>query len=426
MQSLGKHILVEFFNCDPDALNDVPVIESAMVKAATRAGATVINSDFHHFSPHGVSGVVIIEESHLALHTWPEYQYAAADLFTCGEEVDPWLAFDGMKEALNSQNYSVLELHRGPLNLLKRIPFNAENFRQIVEQRLQHFPPKRNIWFTDKDENIALSIRAKGELLFDKTSAYQRTRVYDSYGFGKVLTIDNMIMCTERDEAHYHEMICHPAIFAHKNVKDVLIIGGGDGGTAQQVLKHAGVEKVILVEIDANVIEASKLHFGSISSVFRQPRLEVRIEDGIEYLKNSADASFDVIIIDGSDPVGPAKGLYSETFYRDCKRALKKNGILVTQGESPVFNREVFVALNQCLTDIFPKEQVHVLLFHIFTYPTGIWSFQIAAKSALDMLNINKKETDHFVQKQQLKYYNSDIHASAFVLPNYVRELLKD
>jgi len=115
--------------CDPDVLNDVPTIEKAMVEAATKANATVISSDFHHFSPWGVSGVVIIQESHLAIHTWPEYQYAAVDLFTCGDEVDPWLAFDNLKEALNSQTYSVLEMHRGPINLLKRIPYNAEGYR---------------------------------------------------------------------------------------------------------------------------------------------------------------------------------------------------------------------------------------------------------------------------------------------------------
>ena len=309
MQALGRHILVEFLNCDPGALNDVPKIESSMVSAATLAGATVINSDFHHFSPYGVSGVVIIEESHLAIHTWPEYQYAAADLFTCGENVDPWLAFDHMKEALESKNYSVLELHRGPLNLLKRIPFNAENFREIVEQRLQHYPPKRSVWFTDKDENFALSLRAKGKLLYDKSSDYQRTRVFDSFGFGKVLTIDNMVMCTERDEAHYHEMICHPALFAHKNVERVLVIGGGDGGTVREVLKHDRVKSVTMVEIDAHVIEASKKHMPTLSSAFDHPKLDVRIEDGIQFVTETKNATYDLMLVDGSDPVGPAKAM---------------------------------------------------------------------------------------------------------------------
>jgi spermidine synthase len=425
MDALGRHILVEYMNCEPEALNDVPRIESSMVEAATRAGATVINSDFHHFSPYGVSGVVIIEESHLAIHTWPEYQYAAVDLFTCGDEVDPWIAFDHVKEALESKNYSVLELHRGPLNLLKRIPFNAENFRQIVEERLEHFPPKRSIWFTDKDENVALSIRARGKLLYDKSSDYQRTRVFDSYGFGKVLTIDNMVMCTERDESHYHEMICHPAIFAHGNVKDVLVIGGGDGGTVRDVLKHESIESVTMVEIDANVVEASKEHLPTISSAFDHAKLDLKIEDGIRFVKNAKASSYDLILIDGSDPVGPAKGLFSEAFYRNCQKLLREDGILVTQGESPAFNREVFVELNRCLKSIFPVDQVHVMLFHIFTYPTGLWSFQMATKNSRNILSVDAEKIDTFAQKESLKYYNSAIHQSAFALPTYVQDLIK-
>ncbi len=425
MDSLGRHILVEYMNCAPEALNDVPRIESSMVEAATRAGATVINSDFHHFSPYGVSGVVIIEESHLAIHTWPEYQYAAVDLFTCGEQVDPWIAFDRVKEALESKNYSVLELHRGPLNLLKRIPFNTENFRQIVEERLEHFPPKRSIWFTDKDENIAMSIRAKGKLLYDKTSEYQRTRVFDSYGFGKVLTIDNMIMCTERDEAHYHEMICHPAIFAHGHVKDVLVIGGGDGGTVREVLRHQNIDHVTMVEIDANVIEASQKFLPTLSSAFDHPKLELRIEDGISFVNNGQESSYDLVLIDGSDPVGPAKGLFSEAFYRTCHKLLRDDGILVTQGESPAFNRDVFIELNRCLKKIFPPAHVHVLLFHIFTYPTGLWSFQMATKNSTPIGDINAQTIDIFARNEKLKYYNSAIHQSAFALPAYLQNLIK-
>ncbi|MBN1481514.1 S-adenosylmethionine decarboxylase proenzyme [candidate division KSB1 bacterium] len=113
MNGLGRHILVEFLRCDPAVLNDVPHIKSSMVQAAEHAGATVISSNFHYFSPHGVSGVIIIEESHLAIHTWPEYKYAAVDLFTCGDDIDPWVAFNHIQEALSSKNYTVIELHRG-------------------------------------------------------------------------------------------------------------------------------------------------------------------------------------------------------------------------------------------------------------------------------------------------------------------------
>jgi len=424
MEALGRHILVEFLVCDPDVLNDVPKIENAMVAAATKANATVISSDFHHFSPWGVSGVVIIQESHLAIHTWPEYQYAAVDLFTCGDEVDPWLAFDNLKEALNSKTYSVLEMHRGPINLLKRIPYNAEGYRPVAFERMQELEAKRSIWFTDKDENIALSLRSSGKLLYDKTSEYQRTRVFKSFGFGKVLTIDNMVMCAERDEAHYHEMIAHPAIFAHGHVENVLIIGGGDGGTAREILRHEQVKQVDMVEIDANVIDASKLHLPTMSCVFEERKLNLRIEDGIAFVKNAPAETYDLVIVDGSDPVGPAKGLFSVDFYRDCRRVLKQDGLLVTQGESPMFNQNVFVELNHTLKKLFGESRVHTMLFQIASYPTGVWSFHVGTKGDLDVSAAGGEGAAVFAREQRLQYYNPEIHRAAFVLPGYVEEML--
>lgn len=426
MESLGRHILVEFFNCNPEILNDVMEIESSMFNAATISGATVINSHFHHFSPYGVSGVVIIQESHLSIHTWPEYQYASADLYTCGEAVNPWLAFDYLQETLQAKNYSVLELHRGSLNLLERIPFNAENFRKIVEDRININSPRRSFWITDKDENIALSLRASGEVLYDQTSPYQRIRIYDSYGFGKTLTIDNMVMCTEKDEKNYHEMISHPAIFAHGDVRNVLVIGGGDGGTIREVLKHDTVEKVTMIEIDEKVVEASKKFLPQLSQAFDNKKLDLQIGDGIKYVDQTKDEVFDLILIDGSDPVGPARGLFSEKFYESCKRILKKNGILVTQGESPIFNNAVFIELNSCLKKVFGSKRVKVYLFHIPTYPSGIWSFQMASKDSVDPGKINDMDVAKFVRQNKLVYYNENIHRASFVLPNYIAQMIAE
>ena len=134
MNALGRHILVEFSGCCPDILNDVELIEASMVEAAKKAGATVIQSSFHHFSPFGVSGVVVIQESHLAIHTWPEYQYAAVDLFTCGETVDPWISFDHLKQAFQATGHSSIEMHRGSLHSLKRIDFRLNEGRKQIEQ----------------------------------------------------------------------------------------------------------------------------------------------------------------------------------------------------------------------------------------------------------------------------------------------------
>ncbi len=172
MKALGRHILVEFIGCSAEILNDVSAIENAMVDAAQTAGATVINSTFHHFSPFGVSGVVVIQESHLAIHTWPEFQYAAVDLFTCGDSVDPWISFDSLKRAFKAQTHSAIEMHRGSLSLLERAEFQTSSEVSSNQGKIRK-EFKRNTWFTDRDQNQALSLRYDGNVLFNERSAFQ-------------------------------------------------------------------------------------------------------------------------------------------------------------------------------------------------------------------------------------------------------------
>jgi spermidine synthase len=420
VDSLGKHILAEFYNCNSEILNDTSQIEDLMVLAAEQAGATIISTSFHHFSPFGVSGVVVIQESHLAIHTWPEYHFAAVDLFTCGESTDPWQAFEFLKEKLFADKFEISEKKRGQKEQLEFQSYPIENSGNRVEDG----QPNRSIWFTNKDENLAISLRIRGKTLFDERSEFQRTRVFDTFGFGKIIATDNKVICTERDEKHYHEMISHPAIFAHGNVNDVLVIGGGDGGTVREVLRHKSVENVSLVEIDANVVNASKQHMPQLSSGLKDERLNLTFQDGIEYVKSVADEMYDLVIVDGSDPAGPSEGLFTESFYMDCKRILRSDGILVTQGESPDFNTGAFVDLNTCLKNIFGAENVDVMLFHIATYPAGIWSFQIAQKSSRDLKIVSKENIDSFVQTYSLQFYNYSIHKACFALPNYVMEML--
>lgn len=424
MNALGRHILVEFMGCSPEILNDVSVIETAMVNAAQKAGATVIQSTFHHFSPFGVSGVVVIQESHLAIHTWPEYQYAAVDLFTCGESVDSWISFDLLKAAFQAKNQSVLEMHRGPLPMLQRIEFKVKDSRKEWEQKLANPKFQRNLWFTDKDENQAYSLRHTGNVLFNETSPFQQVRVLESYSHGKFLAINNMVMATERDEHHYHEMITHPAMFAHGNVKKALVIGGGDGGTVRELLRHPQLEKVVMVEIDEAVVRASKLHLPTLSKEFNNPKLELKIADGIEYCKQAPSGAFDLVIVDGSDPVGPAEGLFTESFFRDCHRILKSDGILVAQGESPLFHEKAFVDLHTCIKKVFEGGSAHSLLFFAPTYPSGMWSLKMASKNKRMPDQFHEKNAEIFVKEHNLHYYTPEIHRAAFALPGFVRKML--
>lgn len=426
-QTLGRHILVEFYECSEEILNDVHVIEQSMVDAAKEAQATVINSTFHHFSPYGVSGVVVIQESHLAIHTWPEFRYAAVDIFTCGTEVDPWIAYDYLKKAFKSAHGSAMEINRGQTDLLKRISIAhlSQNIEEARDARTPEPKFNRDVWFTDRDENTALSLRLTGEVLYRKKSDYQLTQVLDTYAYGKMLTIDNMVMCTERDEFVYHEMLTHIAMQTHPNPKKILVIGGGDGGTVRELLRYEDVEQVTMVEIDENVIEASKQHLPTLSSAFDHPKLQLLIYDGIKYLKDCTSEEFDLIIVDGSDPKGPAEGLFGEAFFKDVHRCLKSDGILCMQSEGPRFSQDAFIALHQCLGGIFGAEQVHCYLAFIPTYPSGMWSFQFASKGDIHPTKHMKEGIDDFAQKHDLQYYNEAVHRAAFALPTFVANMLK-
>jgi spermidine synthase len=427
-KALGNHILIEFMNCDPAILNDVATIEKNMVDAASKAGATVINSTFHHFSPYGVSGVVVIQESHLAIHTWPEWGYSAVDLFTCGE-IDAWISFDYLKNSFGSDSYSAIEIKRGSVNLLKRNDFKiSENPSRNNQWQNPDFHT-RNVWFTDKDEDQALSLRYTGDILHDQQSSHQRVRILESYKYGKILTLDNMVMTTQKDEYHYHEMISHIAMFTHHNPKNILVIGGGDGGTIREILRHENIDKVTMVEIDGEVIEACKKHLPEIACSLNHHKLDLIVGDGISFVKNSLPKTYDIIIVDGSDPVGPAEGLFGNEFYQNCFNALKDDGILVSQGESPKFNEKVFVELNQTLKNIFGEKNTKISLFYVPTYPTGMWSFQYGIKNLNHHYQLekitDKNSIDEFVAKQNLRYYNESIHQASFALPNFVKKLIE-
>lgn len=261
------------------------------------------------------------------------------------------------------------------------------------------------------------------KLLFSRQSEYQLVEVYETDTWGNLMTIDGMVMLSERDEFVYHEMITHVAMFTHPNPKRILIIGGGDGGTAREVLKHPAVEQVDMVEIDRTVVEASKIHFPTVGD-FNNPKLNVRYEDGIAFVKK-IDRPYDVIIIDGSDPVGPAEGLFEKDFYQFCLDALTVDGVLTAQTESPWVEsyhpsmKKVFSALDK----LFPVAKMY--LSFIPLYPAGMWSMACASKGE-SPLNDNAAGRIRAEKNllNTLKYYNEEVHFGAFALPNFVREII--
>ncbi|MDZ7775984.1 MAG: polyamine aminopropyltransferase [Bacteroidales bacterium] len=203
--------------------------------------------------------------------------------------------------------------------------------------------------------------------------------IFNTYQFGKALMHDGIIMTTEKDEFIYHEAITHIPMLSHSSPKNILVIGGGDGGTIRQLLKHEIVDKITIVEIDEKVTEACKSYFSDLANSFDNPKVHLIIGDGIEYIKKS-NQYFDIIIVDSTDPIGPAEGLFTKGFYKDIYEKLTENGIFVCQSESPWYNSGAFMNISDTLKKVFNKEFVFLYLATIPTYPTGLWTFSFCSK----------------------------------------------
>ena len=273
------------------------------------------------------------------------------------------------------------------------------------------------LWYTEKQtEYVGMTCKAKGTLM-RKRSQYQDIAVIDTEQFGRMLLLDGIVQTTVADEFVYHEMIAHVPLNAHPHPRKVAVIGGGDGGTIREIVKHDTVEKAVLLEIDSEVIETSRRYLPEIACGLDDERVEILIADGIAHIRESKN-TYDVIIIDSTDPVGPAVGLFTPEFYGSVYEALKDDGIMVAQTESPYYEpervRQTYLGVNAH----FPITKLY--LAYIPSYSSGLWSFTIGAKRH-DPAVINRERP----QPLTTRYYNVNVHKAAFGLPEFVRELVQ-
>jgi spermidine synthase len=276
------------------------------------------------------------------------------------------------------------------------------------------------LWYDETfDEHTRLGLRVK-ETLFSGESAYQRVEVIDTVGFGRVLVIDNVFMTSEYDEFLYHEMLVHPALTTAPNIERVLVVGGGDGGTVREVLRHPDVRECVMIEIDELVVNVSKKYLPGIGTAWDDPRLDVRFIDGIEYVKKSKDDRYDVILIDGTDPIGPGAVLFDESFYRGCKRMLVDDGVMALQSESPLLMMDAFVEVQHKLRELF--EEVHPYLGPVPLYGTGTWSWTWCSDTGEPLRPVQDRQ-EEIVEGSRA--YNAELHQAMFALPSYVRRALK-
>ncbi|MFD2191439.1 polyamine aminopropyltransferase [Pistricoccus aurantiacus] len=278
-------------------------------------------------------------------------------------------------------------------------------------------------WFTETfaDEGSAFSLEITDKLL-DVTSPYQHLEVYATRTYGNLMVLDGCVMLTERDNFLYHEMIAHPALFTHRDPRRVVIIGGGDCGTLREVLRHPGVEQVTQIDIDEEVTKAAERFFPALTESNDDPRAELRFADGVKWVEEAPEASIDVLIIDSTDPVGPAEGLFKVDFLARCQRILKDGGVLVQQSESPLYHSgSIIRELRRDMREA-GFDSVATLPFPQPVYPSGWWSVTLAGKGS-SVSDFRETEAEDLAG---LEYYSAAIHRGALSLPPFMRRQLGD
>ncbi|MCL2748125.1 MAG: polyamine aminopropyltransferase [Oscillospiraceae bacterium] len=277
------------------------------------------------------------------------------------------------------------------------------------------------LWYSEvHTKNVKMSIRVDRQL-YSGQSAFQRIDVFESPEFGRFLILDGYMMLTEKDEFIYHEMITHVPMAVHPDPKHVLIVGAGDGGVVRELTRYASVERIDMVEIDEQVVAVCREFLPQTACAFDDARLTIHYQDGLKYIRDYQDM-YDVIIVDSTDPFGPGEGLFTREFYGNCFKALKEDGIMVNQHESPFYDDDA-TAMRRAHKRIVESFDIsRVYQAHIPTYPSGHWLFGFASKKYHPVRDLRAAAWNAL--GLATRYYNTNLHKGAFYLPNYVEDQL--
>lgn len=278
------------------------------------------------------------------------------------------------------------------------------------------------LWFSELHSECAKMSLKVDKQLYSGQSEYQRIDVFENEEFGRFLTLDGYMMLTEKDEFMYHEMIVHVPMASNPDIKKILVIGAGDGGTVRELCRYNSIEHIDMAEIDGQVIEVCRRYFPSLTCSLDDPRVHIHVEDGLKYVRQKENF-YDLIIVDSTDPFGPGEGLFTSEFYGSCCKALTENGILVNQHESPFYadDAKAMQRAHRRIKEFFPVCRVYQ--FHIPTYPSGHWLFGFASKTVAP-LDFDADKWNSLGIKT--RYYNTEIHKGSFALPTYVNKLLEN
>jgi spermidine synthase len=395
----GLHLIGDLNGCRCDAsfLLDAPKMRELCSQICRDAGLTVLDARFHQFDDAGFTGLVLLAESHVAIHTWPEKKGLTLDVYVCNFMDDnsdkARRVFDAIVATYQPDEVARQEIERGQHVLLE--PLNDSTGFYIKADR------KLGEWKTP----------------------FQQLQIYDTPQYGKLFRLDGFNMTSERDEFVYHENLIHPAATAHAAPKKVLIIGGGDGGSSEEVLKHPSVEQVTMVEIDADVIRVAKEHFNAVhNGVFDNPKLRVLVEDGLQFVRET-DEKFDLIVLDLNDPMGPAEALYSTEFFQQCRQILAPGGALTLHIGSPIARPDRVSEISARLGSVFRIVRPYTMFVPLYG---SMWAMAVASDK-LDPKSFTADEIDRRIEHRkliELGYYNGETHEGVFALPNFMRDMV--
>ena len=395
----GLHLIGDLggCRCNPQLLLDGAGFREKCVDMVRTAGLTVMDATFKQFEGSGFTGTVVLAESHLAIHTWPESNGLTLDVYVCNYSADNSAKarqlFDSIVGYFQPTEVAKHEIERGAHMLVE--PLN---------------------------DSTGFYIKAKRQI-GDWQTRFQKLQIYETAHYGKIFRLDGYNMTSEKEEFVYHENLIHPALTAHLAPKKVLIVGGGDGGSSEEALKHPSVEGVTMVEIDADVIRVAKEHVQAVhNGVFDNPKLRVLVDDGMKFVRETQER-FDLIALDLNDPVGPAAALYSMEFFQQLRTALAPGGALSLHLGSPVAQPQRVADLAQRLNSVFRIVRVYTMYIPLYG---SLWAMAVCSDK-LDPKAFTADEIDRRIEArklQALQYYNGETHEGVFALPNYVRDLV--
>lgn len=434
MNTQGMHLICELNGCNPGILSKVPAIKHAMEAAAISANATILDGYFHQFAPTGVSGLLCLAESHVSIHTWPESNYAAVDIYTCGEHTKPHLAVQMLAATLEATQVQVREVSRGLPTKEAGVFCNTDTTgetggvtRPESVDSTDASRRERRSWYVEDADPHERHLYEVAEWLYNDTSKFQNIGIIKNRSYGRILLLDGAVQSSERDEYVYHESLIHPAMISHDSPKNVLILGGGEGASLREVLKHKTVTQATMVDIDGDVVESCRKLLPEWSAgAYDDPRARLVIDDGKKWIEDSTE-KFDVIFMDLTDQIdlGPSFALYTKDFYKTVASRMNPGGIFLVQaGELSVCEYFSHSTIRKTLATSF--NQVRTYLQHIPTF-FAQWSW-VAASNGESAFRLTEEQVDERIAARvqgSLRFYDGKAHARMFTLTKDLAGLLK-